>query len=325
MYCVNCGYVVDIEDLDYSYCRSCGTDIQELRERPKLNVFTVKRSNKREFLYDNPEKGERECGKCKRIKPYSEFKNRSGSLTKKRSTCKKCEIKAEANRLQMKSWVYKIEAVKYITKGNNKCMHCEEIGINELPKLDFHHPFPELSTKSAREKGFWRSVRYKSWEQIQSEIDKQKVIVICRNCHQKLLASILREYYELIVESKDPNLNLNFIKKTSVRQNIRGYIKKKFIVLNIWNGKCTICGFGITSNNIDNLPSLEMHHTEPEIKKNVMSLFIRLNSSLEKIIKAIREEKCTCICRNCHMVVQSTFYNNNIDKIFQSHSELFEF
>ena len=77
MYCVNCGYVVDIEDPDLTYCRSCGTDIQELRERQKHTVFTVKRSNKRKLFYDNPEKGERECGKCKRIKPYSNFKNYS--------------------------------------------------------------------------------------------------------------------------------------------------------------------------------------------------------------------------------------------------------
>ncbi len=54
-------------------------------------------------LYNNPEKEERESGKCHQIKPYNEFKNRSDNQMKKRSVCKKCEIKMEANRLQMKS------------------------------------------------------------------------------------------------------------------------------------------------------------------------------------------------------------------------------
>ena len=277
----------------------------------------------RKLLYDSSIKKERECGKCHQIKPYDEFKNRSDNIKKKKSFCKKCEVKIEANRLQLKSWTNKIEAIKFVTKDENTCQICNKIGIDNLPMLDFHHPYPELSTKSANEKGFWRSVRYKSWEVIKKEIQKQKVKVVCRNCHQKKEANFFETNKNLILKCNDPNSELldNFNKQK--KQQIKGHIRKKILILDLWNGKCTNCGFGITSENINNLPALEIHHVDPALKKNNISYFIKRTTSVEKIKQIIKQEEATCLCRNCHIMIQSTFYNENRDEIFEKHSKFF--
>ncbi|MEE9379225.1 MAG: hypothetical protein V3V33_14465 [Candidatus Lokiarchaeia archaeon] len=275
-------------------------------------------------LYNNSEKRERECGKCRQIKPYSEFKNRSDLPHIKRSICKKCEIIIEANRLQTKSWIHKIHAIKLVTNDQNKCQICNEIGIENLPMLDFHHPDPNLSTVSAREKGFWRSVRYKSWSYIRNELLKQKVIVICRNCHMKLQSIILSKYKDLILNFNDPTLiTRNLISDHAMKQAIQRYIRKKIILFDIWDGMCTKCGFGISFNNIDNLPALEIHHINPEIKSDVLSYYLRVISDINRIKDIIKKENCICLCRNCHIMVQSTFFNENKAKIFKRYKQKF--
>ena len=132
------------------------------RAEDNLKDEVLQLKSRRKLLYDNPIKIERECGNCYQIKPYDEFKNRSDSMKKKRSICKKCEAKIEGNRLQLKNWINKIKAIKFVTKGKNTCQICYKIGIENLPMLDFHHPYPELSSDDAKKKGFWRSIRYNS-------------------------------------------------------------------------------------------------------------------------------------------------------------------
>jgi len=281
--------------------------------------FLQFKSNRR-LLYDNPIKKERECGKCHQIKPYNEFKNRSENNKKKKSICKNCDVKIEAHRLQLKSWTNKIKAIKYVTNGKNTCQICNKIGIDNLPMLDFHHPYPELSSKFAKEKGFWRSIRYNSWEDIKNNIQKQKVIAICRNCHQKIEANFFETHKKLILKCKDTNSKLlNNINKQK-KQQIKAHIRKKILILDIWNGKCTNCGFGITSENINNLPALEIHHIDPNLKKNTISDFIKRTTSIDGIKQIISQEKATCLCSNCHIMVQSTFYKENKKNIFKKHN-----
>lgn len=277
----------------------------------------------RRLLYDNPIENERECGKCHQNKPYDEFKNRSDNKKKKKSICKKCGVKLEAHRLQLKSWTNKIKAIKFVTKGKNTCQICNKIGINNLPVLDFHHPYPELSTKSAKEKGFWRSVRYNSWEVIKKEIQKQKVKAVCRNCHQKKEANFFETHKKFILKCKDTNSKLLDNINKQKKQQIKAHIRKKILILDLWNGKCTSCGFGITSENINNLPALEIHHEDPTLKKNNISYFIKRTTSIDEIKQIIDQEKATCLCRNCHIMAQSTFYNENKNGVFEKHNKLY--
>ncbi len=274
-------------------------------------------------LYNNPQKRERECRKCHRIKPYNKFKNRSDLPEKKRSICKKCEIKMEAERLQYLSWVNKLQAIKTITKNGNNCQFCGKTGIEELPKHDFHHPIPEKSTKAAKKKGFWRSVRYNSWQIIKSEISKQGVLVMCRNCHAKNVAKFFMKFRKLILHFQDPKEITPQINPINYqRKEIRGYIRKKIVFFDLWEGKCQICGFGINNKNIDNLPALTIHHQKPELK-TISNRIFYLNSNIGKIKDKLLKEHCVCLCSNCHMMINSTFYNAHKEEIFRRHRKIF--
>jgi hypothetical protein len=275
-------------------------------------------------LYNDPEKQERECSKCHQIKPYTEFKNRSDFPHIKRSICKKCNIKLEAHRLQMMSWINKIHAIRFVTNDLNECQICNDIGIENLPMLDFHHPDPELSTNLAREKGFWKSIRYKSWSIIRSELIRQKVIVICRNCHTKKNATYFNQNKDLILEIDNPNMILSTAFSTKyARDSIKAYIKKKLIFLNLWDGKCIKCGYGISIFNIDNLPALSIHHQTQNLKQIRLPFFHLLMSDadLERIKSILISEDCTSLCCNCHIMEQSTFFIEYKKQIFFKYKE----
>lgn len=318
----NEGIFINFEPIDEENSKYLSEKFEPLNEN-SLKEENLKLKSRRKLLYDNPKETERECGKCHQIKPYDDFKNRTDNKKKKKSICKKCDVKLEAHRLQMKSWMNKIEAIKYVTKGKNTCQICNKIGISKLPMLDFHHPYPELSTKSAIEKGFWRSVRYNSWEVIKKEIQKQKVKVVCRNCHQKKETNFFETHKKLIQKCKDPNSKLLDNINKQKKQQIKAHIRKKILILDLWNGKCTSCSFGITSKNVDNLPALEIHHEDPVLKKDNISFFIKRTTSIDKIKQIIKQEKATCLCRNCHIMAQSTFYNENRNDIFEKYNKFY--
>jgi len=196
------------------------------------------------------------------------------------------------------------------------------VGIDNLPMLDFHHPDPELSNDLAREKGFWGSVRYKNWSLIKNEIIKQKVIVICRNCHMKLQSTFFNKYKKIIFNIHDPKLIIpTLISNHAIRQGIQRIVRKKVIILDLWEGVCTNCGFGISLNNIENLPTLEIHHLKPLKKTNAISYYFKTISDMDKLRDIIINENCTCLCRNCHIMIQSTFFQENKHKIFSKYCE----
>ena len=198
------------------------------------------------------------------------------------------------------------------------------MGIDNLPMLDFHHPYPELSTESAREKGFWRSVRYKSWLHIKNELIKQKLAVVCRNCHMKIQATLFNCYNKLISEINDPTLiKRELVEDLATRISIKRHIIKKSIILDLLNGKCTKCGLGISHNDIDNLPALDIHHLVPKMKEKNFSDLLRTGTDIRRIRGIVKAENCICLCRNCHIMEQSTFFQKNKSKIFTKYIEKF--
>ena len=103
-----------------------------------------------------------------------------------------------------------------------------------------------------------------------------------------------------------------------MRESKKAHIRNKLIIIDLWNGKCVDCGLGITKFNIENLSALTMHHQKPNLKENSLPFFHLLmsNANLERIKSILINEDCICLCSNCHIMVQSTFFNENKEEIF---------
>lgn len=118
-----------------------------------LNKFNIK------TIHSNgPKNYSCECGESRQTEFYG----------KKKSRCKKCIIKDDANRAVVK----KKKAIEY--KGG-KCLHC---GYGKFyGALEFHHNDP-------MEKEFdWGEVRNKKWPEIEKELNK--CTLLCSNCHKE--------------------------------------------------------------------------------------------------------------------------------------------
>ena len=192
--------------------------------------------------------------------------------------------------------------------------------------LDFHHLFPETSSPEAKEKGFWRSVRYKSWNYIKKELNKQKVTVVCRNCHAKINATFFNNYITTIQDIDIPvEITPKLIKEKYVRNELKAFIRKKIILLEFWDGKCNNCGFGISKPNIENLPALEMHHQNPNlISFNNFHKLCFLTSNIDRLKDIVIHDNCNCLCSNCHILEQSTFFEEHKVEIFRKYEKTFK-
>ena len=141
-------------------------------------------------------------------------------------------------------------------------------------------------------------------------------MIVCRNCHSKMKASLFYDFYEIIQNYNDPNIiTPRMISNKIVREEIKAHIRKKRVFLDLWNGKCSYCGFGINKDNIENLPALLIHHKKPEVKEHIWHK-LRKISNIEEIKRILKKEFCTCLCDNCHIMIQSTFFNENKAEIF---------
>lgn len=127
------------------------------------------------------------CSKCKILKDFSEFYNRSKSKDGKAVFCKSCRKEMDNLRYKynpkkkLKNIEYekKIRQIIIDAKTNRKCLFCDE---NEFVCLDFHHidkTTKEVDVSQAR------SIR-----EVTEEI--KKCIVVCSNCHRKLHAGIIK-------------------------------------------------------------------------------------------------------------------------------------
>jgi len=102
-------------------------------------------------------------------------------------------------------------------------------------------------------------------------------------------------------------------KRSSFKTQIKRWLKKRFIIENLYNGKCIGCG---EIHIQDNLPSFDFHHrNENSIKKK--SKWNEINKfDILKIIKILKEEECVALCSNCHRIITNFRFIKHIDKIF---------
>ena len=138
----------------------------------------------------------------------------------------------------------------------------------------------------------------------------------------KLQSKFFFKYKDTILHIHDPTLITPLlISNHAKRQGIQRFVRKKIIILDLWRGLCTNCGFGISFNNIDNLPALEIHHLNPLIKTQAISYYFKTVSDMDILRNIIFNEDCQCLCRNCHIMIQSTYFQENKSDIFSKYCE----
>ena len=265
----------------------------------------------------------KKCSKCNENLSLNQFEKYGGQRGKKeglqsyRTICKECRVKSKTLRLLKKK--YKI-ILQYF---NGVCCECGT-NLSLLPSFEFHHPDPKLKTIS------WRKISGKSYKEIINWIKHDKVIALCGNCHAKKQATnfiiaeklileknlfnktaikinnLVREFTNTIPLNKRPyrkNSKLNYI--------IKKWIRKRYVIENLFKGRCVGCGKIIVD---DNLPSGHLHHLKPKILKIKSKWDDIAHLDCEEIIKIIRKEKCVFLCSNCHTLIETEF-DELVDKI----------
>jgi hypothetical protein len=267
----------------------------------------------------------KECGKCHKIKMHNEFRKRQGRL---RSICEECRnILYLVKNFRKK---YKVISRNY----HGKCYNCDT-NITKLPALEFHHLNPKQKVYS------WRSLRGKNYEATVNLLKKEDVIVLCKNCHILINSTFFQNFRSLILQIPlflnsqekldfiNEALNNHWFIKTKIkndkyykartRYKIKNWIKKRYIIEKLYDGRCIGC---CKINTKNNLPSLGFHHLNAS-KKNLVSKWDKISKyNITRIYDLLIEEKCVCLCSNCHSLIHSKSFINNLNDIIDPRSQI---
>jgi len=134
------------------------------------------------------ENSQRECKRCNKSKPLSEFNKRGdGRGGGYNSYCRVCDREYSREHYQKNKEYYRKKRLREQQKVRAKLREyksecaCEICGEDHPDVLDFHH-------KSAEEKDghISRLASSRGWSRVLKEIEKCQVL--CSNCHRKLHA-----------------------------------------------------------------------------------------------------------------------------------------
>ncbi|MHA1106149.1 MAG: hypothetical protein ACTSPN_10600 [Promethearchaeota archaeon] len=247
----------------------------------------------------------KECSICHQVLPYSDFYKRSGERGKQEgykkylAVCKKCSHKVRMIRRYKKKFKLIFE------KFDGKCRMCN-LSIIWLSSFHFHHPDPYIKTAD------WKNVEDKTYSDIVKWAVSDKVIPLCNNCHKKEEASLFHKFKDFILtpdlfdkspEQIDQLLIVGTSMTSGEKTKVQEWIRKRYIIERIFDGKCIGCG---TVNIFNNLASLVFHHLDPIIKDSEISALLHL--SCEMIYEILKKEKVVCLCANCHSLIHSNIH-----------------
>ena len=254
---------------------------------------------------------------------YNHFKNVFDDFTLervKRKSILGTESEKESIRCLRKEFKLLIEMNDGSHGGKCSNPSCNT-DFKRLPAFDFHHEEKEIKTAT------WNEIMHKKYDQIKNTLESQKVKPICKNCHLPENAKIFNDFKDTILKkdlfiysSHDIDKFLNFKVHKFVKENdtnytaaslkfeVRRWIKKRSVIEQVFNGKCISCGE-------DRLPSLQAHHTNQDLKINKWGDISRKWNIKELIKDFIIEEECVCLCGNCHSMISTKNFENNIEKI----------
>ena len=102
-----------------------------------------------------------------------------------------------------------------------------------------------------------------------------------------------------------------------LRAKIREWIKKRYIIERLYEGRCVGCREVSVENN---LTALEFHHYNAEIEHKLKWESLEaLDTSL--IMKQLINQKCLCLCSNCHSLIHSRFSEFAIEILNKFYSQ----
>ena len=256
----------------------------------------------------------KKCNRCDKELPIDQFERYSGERGKKNlrssrtSYCKECRSETRLiNLLRKKFYIIK-------TIFNGKCCECDA-GISFLPCFEFHHPIPDLKTTT------WTHIKHYSVNNIKKWITREKVILLCSNCHEIKKDKYFRDFQNLILKdnlfektAEDIDEIINFAinshpnyshlkeYRRNIKIQIKKYIRKRFILSQLFSGRCVGCG---KANIFNFLPALELHHLYPAETISKSNWVDIANRDCISIMNQIMKEKSICLCSNCHIIVRS--------------------
>ena len=269
--------------------------------------------NRRNLYNDGTRK---ECGRCHEIKLHNEFYSKKDGL---RSICKNC------NKLVVAEESFKNKLLIFINiyegKFNGKCSNCDIDFIN-LPSIDFHHQNKKL--KQIR----WRDSRFKNWTKLMLSFEQESVVPLCKNCHSLENASLFYDFKDIILREdifeytaeEIHQIVYDYVKKSKKKYiknfkfRVIEWIKKRFVIEQMYNGKCVGCG---KINVIHNLPALEFHHISKTGENDKLRWNKIKKHSVNDIIEILIKENCVCLCSNCHTLLHATKFVIIAEVIFE--------
>jgi len=260
----------------------------------------------------------KKCNRCNRDLPIDKFEVYSGERGKtylkssRASYCKECRSEIRLiNLLKKKYYIIK-------TIFNGKCNECDT-GLTYLPSFEFHHQIPNLKTIT------WAHIKHKSISNIISWIKREKVILLCSNCHEMkkdkyfidfqnlvlrddLLKYSAEEIDEIINFTINNHPNYSHFKdyKRNIKIQIKKYIRKRFVFNQLFSGTCIGCK---KATIFDYLPALELHHMFPENLETKSNWRDFANQDCSSIFNQVIEENSICLCSNCHILIRSKLNN----------------
>jgi len=256
---------------------------------------------KKQTLYNDKIKLEKECARCYKILSYNKFFKVNKASNNVRPYCKKCHSELHLIRQ------YKKKLRVFRDLFGLECSICGK-GLLYLPSLVLHHP--EVDKKTAS----WREIRGRSYKFIVNFLKTENVELRCSNCHLKEHATILKHYHPLISKNELFNLKPNEIRseilnvtknisgkldRAHKRGKIREWIKKRYILDFLFDGKCIVCGF-------NDLAVLELHHRDLKVENKFK--WDKIESlQINQINEIIINQDCVCLCSNCHSNFHSRF------------------
>ncbi len=207
-------------------------------------------------------------------------------------------------------------------------LECEECGKGSLyfPSFQLHHLDKQKNYSIV-------DIHNNDYKTVLESLKNEKIKLLCSNCHKSKLANypILfkeivfhKELFQLSAEEINRlfNKKIKLIKNSKkyqkidiskqpnhkIKYNIKKWIRKRFVFEHLFNCECLGCGN-------TNIFQLDIHHTEKKIEnKSYWNDICSL--SCKEIINILKEEKCVCLCSNCHYFIHSYFYKI-CDQIFK--------